>query len=216
MKHELEKNTEHTHTRMTGDERRAQILAVAIGLFSKHGFRGTTTKRIAEEAGVSEAIIFRHFATKDELYRAILDHKACQNGMKNPFESVAAAMAEKNDAEVFYSLMRNALHHHECDPEFMRLLFHSALEGHELTDIFVEQNIIPLYEFLSAYIARRQEEGGIRLNIEPRIIVRAFVGMMIHHSLNNTLWDKNRRILNISNEEAARAFTEIILHGIST
>jgi TetR/AcrR family transcriptional regulator len=34
-------------------------------LFSKKGFRGTTTKEIAQAAGVSEAIIFRHFETKE-------------------------------------------------------------------------------------------------------------------------------------------------------
>ena len=73
---------------------------------------------------------------------------------------------------------------------------------------------MPLYEFLSEYIAGRQKDGAMRKDIKPRVIIRAFVGMMIHHSLNNTLWDKNRRLLDISNEEAARSFTEILLNGI--
>ena len=38
--------------------------------------------------------------------------------------------------------------------------------------------------------------------------------MMIHHSLNNTLWDKQGRLLKVSNEEAARGFTEILLNGV--
>ncbi|HYW70404.1 MAG TPA: helix-turn-helix domain-containing protein, partial [Pyrinomonadaceae bacterium] len=63
--------------RMTGEDRRLQILRVAMRLFSQRGFRGTTTKEIALTAGVSEAMVFRHFATKEELYSAILDHKAC-------------------------------------------------------------------------------------------------------------------------------------------
>jgi len=66
-----------TGVRMAGDERRRQIVRVAMRLFSERGFRGTTTKEIAQAAGVSEAIIFRHFATKDELYKAIIDHKGC-------------------------------------------------------------------------------------------------------------------------------------------
>ena len=211
------RETEKTETlpgRMSGDERRSQILQVAIGLFSKKGFSGTTTKEIARIAGVSEAMVFRHFATKSELYHAILDHKACEGGNPNPFEWAGEAMAKKDDAEVFYRLILNALNHHEQDPEFMRLLFHSALEGHELADMFVKQNIVPLYEFLSDYIAGRQKDGAIRKDIEPRVIIRAFVGMMIHHSLNNTLWDPKRRLLNISNEKAARSFAEILLNGI--
>ncbi len=200
--------------RMSGDERRSQILRHAIKLFSQSGFRGTTTKEIARAAGVSEAMVFRHFATKSELYDAILDHKACEGGDLNPFEWAREAMAKKDDAEVFYHILLNALNHHELDPEFMRLLFHSALEGHELADMFVKQNIMPIYEFLSEYIAKRQKDGAIRKDIKPRVIIRAFVGMMIHHSLNNTLWDAKRRLLDISNEDAARSFTEILLNGI--
>lgn len=199
---------------MTGDERRSQILHVAIKLFSQCGFRGTTTKEIARASGVSEAMVFRHFATKHELYNAILDRKACESNATNPFELVAEAMAAKDDAQVFYKLMLNALNKHESDPEFMRLLFHSALEGHELADIFVERNIVPIYKFLSAYIEQRQRDGVIRSDLKPRVIVRAFVGMMIHHALNNSLWDKKRRLLDISNEEAARTFSEILLQGI--
>ena len=68
------------NTRMAGEERRDQLLRVAMSLFSNHGFRGTTTKEIAHAAGVSEAMVFRHFATKEDLYAAILDHKACSGG----------------------------------------------------------------------------------------------------------------------------------------
>lgn len=199
---------------MSGDERRNQILRVAIKLFSSQGFSGTTTKKIAEAAGVSEAMVFRHFATKRELYHAILDHKACEGRTSNPFEAVAEALATKNDEQIFYKLMLNALENHERDPEFMRLLFHSAFEGHELAEMFIEENIVPIYEFLSKYIAGRQEDGAIRKDFEPRVVVRAFIGMMIHHALNNSVWDKKRRLLDISNEDAARAFTAIILNGI--
>jgi AcrR family transcriptional regulator len=200
--------------RMSGDERRSQILRVAIRLFSQCGFSGTTTKEIAREAGVSEAMVFRHFATKSELYDAILDCKACEGEIRNPFEMVQEEMEAKNDEQVFYKLMLNALSRHERDPEFMRLLLHSALEGHELAEIFIERNIVPIYEFLSSYISRRQKDGAIREDVEPRLIVRAFVGMMIHHSLNNSLWDKKRQLLNVTNEEAARGFTKILLQGI--
>ena len=199
---------------MSGDERRYQILRVAIKLFSSQGFSGTTTRKIAEAAGVSEAMVFRHFATKRELYAAILDHKASEGGIPNPCEWAGEAVLANDDEQFFYQIILNALNQHEKDPEFMRLLFHSALEGHELAEMFVEQNIVPIYEFMSTYISRRQADGAMRSDIEPRVIIRAFVGMMIHHSLNNSLWDKQRRLLNITNEEAARAFVEIILNGV--
>lgn len=205
---------EAAHGRMSGDERRSQILRVAIKLFSQNGFRGTTTREIARAAGVSEAMVFRHFATKHELYHAILDHKACEGRAADPMEMIREALTAKDDEQVFYQLILNVLKKHEGDPEFMRLLFHSALEGHELAEIFIDENLVPIYEFISAYIAQRQEDGAIRANINPRVIVRALVGMMIHHALNNSLWDRKRRLLDVSNEEAAKNFTEILLQGI--
>jgi len=202
-------------TRMSAEDRRLQILRVAVGLFSQKGFGGTTTKEIAQAAGVSEAMVFRHFATKQELYSAILDHKACSGDSMNPEQMVAEALKQKDDRAVFEQLALGALDHHECDPEFQRLLLHSALEGHELAEMFFEKFVRRVYELLADYVAERQRDGAI-IRIDPLVVVRSFIGMIIHHSLNNNLWDPNRRLLKISNEEAAKHFTDILLNGIST
>lgn len=201
--------------RMAAEDRKLQILRVAVSLFSQRGFGGTTTKEIAQAAGVSEAMVFRHFATKQELYTAILDHKACSGDSMNPEEMVAEALKHKDDRAVFENLAFGALQHHEIDPEFQRLLLHSALEGHELAEMFFEKFIRRVYELLGGYIAERQRDGAM-VKIDPAIVVRSFIGMIIHHSLNNNLWDPNRRLLKISNEEAAKHFTDILLNGIST
>jgi AcrR family transcriptional regulator len=202
-------------TRMPGEERRHLILAVAVRLFSERGFRGTTTKEIAQAAGVSEAMLFRHFATKQELYAAILDHKACSSGGAFEPELMAAdAIMRNDDRAVFESLALGALNHHENDPHFQRLLLHSALEKHELAQMFFDQFVLRVYEFLGGYIMRRQEEGAFK-EVDPTVVVRAFIGMVMHQSLNNNLWDPTRRLLNLSNEEAARHFTDILLHGIT-
>ncbi len=200
--------------RMAGEERRMQILRLAVSLFSQRGFSGTTTREIAQAAGVSEAMVFRHFATKQELYSAILDHKACSDTAFDPFAVVAEAVERKDDRAVFEGLAFRALEHHELDPEFHRLLLHAALERHELAEMFWERNVRPVYEFLGTYIRQRQSDG-VMIEIEPAVAVRAFIGMVIHHSLNNTLWDPKRTLLKISNEEAARSFARILLDGIT-
>lgn len=202
---------------MTGDARREQILQTAVDLFSQRGFKGTTTKEIAKAAGVSEAMVFRHFASKDELYGAILHNKGCQDGVEQfPWEQNAdliAAIARKDDFAVFYSLALDALNQHHADVGFMRLLFYSALEEHELAERFFSQFVARIYGFIGGYIEERQHDGAFR-EVEPKIAVRVFLGMMIHHSLNNILWDKQRNILDITNEVAAENFAEILLRGI--
>ena len=108
--------------RMAGEERRRQILQVAMSLFSRRGFRGTTTKEIAQAAGVSEAMVFRHFANKDELYSAIIDHKACADNFQQPCDIVPEALARKDDRAVFSGIALAMMRHHEHDTEFLRLL----------------------------------------------------------------------------------------------
>jgi len=199
--------------RMSGEDRRLQILRVAMRLFSQRGFRGTTTKEIALAADVSEAMVFRHFATKEELYSAILDHKACVHESMDPLQVVAQAVAAKDDRAVFEGLALDALNQHDCDPEFHPLLLHSALEEHELAQMYWEKVVRRGYRSLRGYIRERQREGALK-NIEPLVVIRAFVGMIIHHSMTNNLWDRKQQLLKISNQTAARLFTDILLHGV--
>lgn len=205
------------HGRMKGDERREQILLAAISLFSQRGFNGTTTKEIGNAAGVSEAMVFRHFAKKSDIYDAILENKACHEGMTFPWEecpAVQKAVTEGDDFAVFYNMALIAMAKQQSDEPFLRLLLYSALEEHELAERFFSEFVARIYKFIGTYIERRQKEGAMR-KIKPAIVVRAFLGMMIHHSLNNILWDKERKLLDITNEEAAKNFAEIILLGVS-
>jgi AcrR family transcriptional regulator len=214
LQEQITKKLESSVTRMSAEDRKLQILRVAVRLFSRKGFGGTTTKEIAQAAGVSEAMVFRHYSTKEELYSAILDHKACSGDTMNPEALVCEALKEKDDRAVFERLALGALTHHDRDPEFQRLLLHSALEGHELAQMFFEKFVLRVYALLADYITERQKDGAM-VKIDPVVVIRAFIGMVVHHSLNNNLWDPNHRLLKISNEEAAKHFADILLNGIS-
>lgn len=221
---------------MAAGDRRLQIVQVAMRLFSERGFRGTTTKEVAHAAGVSEAIIFRHFATKEDLYSAIIDLKSCdgfaaglaasdeasaENKCPHVVEKVrcrvAEAMRARDDRAAFEGIALAMMEHHQGDHEMLRLLLYSALEGHQLAQIFWDRNVRVLYEFLGGYIRTRQREGAFR-GADALLVVRAFTGAVIHHSLNNILWERDpaRRILNVPNETAAREFVSILLRGVMT
>src|SRR5437762_969125 len=57
--------------RLSGEERRAAIIKAVRRVFAEKGFDGTTTRELAEEAGVSEALLFKHFPNKEALYSAM-------------------------------------------------------------------------------------------------------------------------------------------------
>jgi AcrR family transcriptional regulator len=62
--------------RISGDERRESILQLTSQAFAERGYDGVRTAELAESAGVSEALIYQHFRTKAELYRAAVDRSA--------------------------------------------------------------------------------------------------------------------------------------------
>ncbi len=60
--------------RLSKDARRQAVLETACRVFSRSSYRGATTAEIAEEAGISEPILYRHFGSKRDLYLACLDY----------------------------------------------------------------------------------------------------------------------------------------------
>ena len=60
--------------RLSADERRKQILKSAIGVFAEMTYHGATTKRIAEKAGITEALIYRYFGSKRALFTEAINH----------------------------------------------------------------------------------------------------------------------------------------------
>src|SRR6204780_4444437 len=59
--------------RLEGDARRAQIVEIARRLFAEAGSRPPTTRQLARAADVSDALMYRHFASKDDVLRAVVD-----------------------------------------------------------------------------------------------------------------------------------------------
>src|SRR5436309_197657 len=60
-----------TTTKLSGEERREAIIMAVRKVFAAKGFHGTTTRELAEAAGVSEALLFKHFPSKESLYAAM-------------------------------------------------------------------------------------------------------------------------------------------------
>ncbi len=61
--------------RMSGQERRAQLVDIGRAVFAERGYEATTVEEIAERAGVSKPVVYEHFAGKEGLYAVIVDHE---------------------------------------------------------------------------------------------------------------------------------------------
>jgi AcrR family transcriptional regulator len=111
------------------DERRAQLIRAAAAAFARQGFAATSLEDVAREAGVTRAIIYRHFASKTDLFQAVLDDTQ---------ERLRARLgaSDQYGEETVQALVRAA-----CDdPDGFRLLFLHAQREPEFTSYAEERN----------------------------------------------------------------------------
>ena len=80
-------------TRRSADERRREIVEIAISHFAQHGYNGTSTDQIAREAGISQPYLFRLFGTKRELFLAC--HAAMHDRIAGSFEKAAEGLPQE-------------------------------------------------------------------------------------------------------------------------
>ena len=120
--------------RLSGPERRETILSAAQGLFASKGLHGVSVDEIARAVNVSPAILYRHFASKQSLYEAVLEKFSCQRqsyvdtivNHGTRFEDALAGMTQ-----VYISSIAD-------NPDILRIELHSLLEGNPATLVFFQ------------------------------------------------------------------------------
>jgi TetR/AcrR family transcriptional regulator len=195
--------------RLAATDRRRQLIEAAMDLFARKGFAGTTTKEIALAAGVSEAIIFRHFRTKGELYTAIIEHYIHSAGTQQVLAGIEDCMKRRDDEGLFRTIAREVIAGHRKDARFERLMLHASLEGHELATIYRREFGLQMYASLRAYLDRRQRSGALR-HIDSGAMIVAIAGMANYYALNSGGPDS----LDLKEDQAVEAFTTIMLGGV--
>ena len=197
--------------RMRAAERRQNLIAVASRLFATHGFRGTTTKAIAEGAGISEAVIFRHFRAKEDLYAAILREKARQDGYDDMMRAVQNYALRDEDENLIRHFILTTLENFQRDPNFHRMMMFAALEKHEFGRIARRIFGLPLSEFLRNYVERRQKAGVFRKG-DPKLLAFSIMALPLHFAMVTQVFGVKR--VKASNRSLADAFTRILLTGL--
>jgi AcrR family transcriptional regulator len=198
--------------RFSSADRREQILDVATGLFAQQGFRGTTTKLIAERAGVTEALIFRHFPSKEELYWKVIERKI--DGAA-PLERLLANLEEGgNDLDVLCRVAFDLLERRAKDQNLSRLSLYSALEKHELSERFFRNYIANYFAVLERFV-REGIAGGRFRKVDPLLAARGFLGMVVYHSWIQELYG-GKGIQDFDLLMVSQSLADIWLQGVRT
>jgi len=190
--------------------RRQDILVAAEKLFSQKGFKGTTTKDLAAKAGVHEAVLFRHFENKRELYRETLELKLSRS-RPSALEQMDKSAANRDDRGFFEALAFGLLTRFEEDPTIPRLILHSAMDSHEPLRAVAERQLRVEQPTLN-YISRRMRDGAFR-KMEPNHAVFAFGAMLFGYIVRQQILGMSRHKAH-DRKTIAKDFVTIFLDGM--
>jgi AcrR family transcriptional regulator len=146
-----------TAVRMPAAKRRQALIETAIRVFSEGSYRGTTTAEIARAAGVSEPILYRHFASKRELYLAALDH--VWGKARASWEEVLETTPDVRSA--FEAMGRGHVTVHDCKFQMAELWVQALGEAAEDPKLrtHLRRHMREVHDFIAGVIRRGQEEG---------------------------------------------------------
>ena len=180
-----------TTTRQTSAARRLSLLDAALALFSSQGFAGTTTKAIAERSGVTESILFRHFRTKEELLRAVVD-RFSPSPLFAPLPSVLDTLPVRSAIELLLTRYLDTLWENRV---FLLMVFTTPKrEQAVFAEIWAEFHGqgLALYTLLQERTARNEVKVGLA-GVATDVIAAATSGY-IQRALNEmpSDWEATR------------------------
>lgn len=190
--------------------RRQDILAAAEELFSQRGFSGTSTRNVAVKASVHEAVLFRHFSNKAELYRVTIEAKLSRN-RQTALDQMEACAAKRDDRGFFEAVARSLLTRFESDVSIPRLILYTALDGFEPVEATIERQLRVERPTLR-YIATRMREGAFR-KMNPDHAVMAFGAMLFGYIVRQHIVGMARH-RSYNRERIVQSFVTIFLEGM--
>lgn len=159
--------------RLSAPERRITLIDAAKKLFAAKGFHGVSIDEIVNSVGVSPAILYRHFKSKDELYDAVLQDFACQR------ESYVDTIV-KSEAD-FETILRGITKVYidsiVCQPDLLKIELYSILEGHQAHREFFQNRWKTFTDFIEYSLNELKSKGQLS-NIDSKASALMYQGML--------------------------------------
>jgi TetR/AcrR family transcriptional regulator len=196
-----------TKRQIAAAERRSQILAASRKVFLARGLVGARTRQIAEEAGVKEAILYTHFASKEEIFAA---------AVFDPLEELITEIVDRiNVAEtvddaarqrVFVEENQRAL---EVMTEVVPLLGVALFSNVALGRKFFGERLVPLLEKWAA-ATEKGMKGWAHRTLDPRIVMISAWGMHYGLALDAAMKDKT-----LDTAKTSKEITDLLYYGLA-
>lgn len=197
---------------MTATERRAAIIEAAIKLFSERGFRGATTRELAAAVGVSEPVLYQHFPSKRDLYTAIIETVMS----REQYSEVERLLSDETAGPrvILRKLAEAAIQWHRQNEDYLRLVFFSALERHELADLANQAHAGRFFRLITNYVQREMDRGRLKKR-DANLVARVYLGL-VGDACKQRMLHGCDPLLNTEIDALLPQMVDVLLDGIET
>lgn len=186
---------------------RDKILKAAQKLFARHGYDGTTTKELAEKAGIAEGTLFRHFTNK----KAILVEVATQ-GWIELLTDLLTELSEMASYEAISHVMYKRMLRLGDNYDMMRVCFMEVQSHPDLRDRIQSEVVEKMTSVAEAFFQTAMERGVYR-KMNPRVIAQVFLGMFVVAGFSHeTIAQPNASPQDM--KDMAEGLADIFLNGV--
>jgi len=187
---------------------KTRILDSALQLFSERGFKATTTRLIAENAGINEVTLFRYFGSKEKLFLAVIEQETkMRMGIvqiePEPSENMVDELTMDGNM-ITKSMLERA--------SFFRLM---VLEMDRYPEIWEHMAAVPQTAIsqLSNYFNRAKENGFVRADVDSEEMAITFFSYLFRILVANALLGSDFFVKN-KRDDGMKQFVEIFVNGI--
>ncbi len=203
--------------RLSAEQRREAIVKAALPLFARKGFANTTTRELAEAAGVSEALIYKHFPSKESLY-AEIQNTGCKDRDHGLEKLAGVEPSTSTLVHIVYYLLRSIVLGKPGDTISWevkhRMILNSCLEDGEFTRVLYENRFSCCFNKVEACLAAAEGSGDIvRSPISRRNRVR-FAHHLAAMIAMNHLPEKPVIDYRVGREQLLQEVTWFVLRGL--
>ncbi|MEH2163021.1 MAG: TetR/AcrR family transcriptional regulator [Nostoc sp.] len=186
---------------------RTRILQAAQRLFASQGFDGTTTRDLAQAAGVAEGTLFRHFSNK----KAILVEVAT-SGWVEILTDLLTELSEMGSYKAVAQVMRRRMWNFQKNADLMRVCFMEVQFHPDLRDRIQLEVITKMTDVGEAFFQTAMDKGIYR-KADAKLVAKVFLGMFaIAGFSNNTIIEPDASPQQM--QEMAEGLADIFLNGV--
>lgn len=188
-------------------ETRTRIFQAAQRLFARQGYDGTSTRDLAQAAGVAEGTLFRHFANK----KAILIEVATQ-GWVELLTDLLTELSEMGSYKAVAQVMRKRMLNLHQNADMLRVCFMEAQFHADLREQIQSEVITKMTDVAEAFFQTAMDRGVYR-QMNPRTVARIFLGMfMIAGFSQDTIMEEGASPAAM--QEMAEGLADVFLNGV--